>query len=211
MDPAARRHLWNIIKAVRQMNTTVLLTTHSMEECEALCTKLGIMVSGQFKCYGNIQNIKSKFGKGYTLILKLNKPRQTDEEDPVNDGEEIIEKFNKLEQFISDRIKNAILKDKQNQTLFYQILFNIDSTPRSESKVENELTSLTQPTTIAQLFQLIEENKALLDIETYSLSQTTLEQIFLSFTSNGVRNSVDMIKNDDEQINKPKRHVSIRL
>ena len=49
---------------------TIVLTSHSMEECEALCTRLGIMVNGQFQCLGNIQHLKSKYGKGYTLIIK---------------------------------------------------------------------------------------------------------------------------------------------
>lgn len=42
-----------------------------MDECEALCTRLGIMVDGQFKCLGNIQHLKCKFGSGYILTLKL--------------------------------------------------------------------------------------------------------------------------------------------
>ena len=49
---------------------TIVLTSHSMEECEALCTQLGIMVNGQFQCVGNFQHLKSKYGKGFTLILK---------------------------------------------------------------------------------------------------------------------------------------------
>lgn len=41
-----------------------------MDECEALSDRLGIMVNGQFKCIGSVQNLKNKYGKGYTLILK---------------------------------------------------------------------------------------------------------------------------------------------
>lgn len=41
-----------------------------MEECEALCTRLAIMVNGQFKCLGSPQHLKSKFGSGYTLLAK---------------------------------------------------------------------------------------------------------------------------------------------
>jgi ATP-binding cassette subfamily A (ABC1) protein 3 len=44
MDPLARRFMWNLIMAVRS-NKAVILTTHSMEECEALCTRVGIMIS----------------------------------------------------------------------------------------------------------------------------------------------------------------------
>lgn len=42
-----------------------------MEECEALCTRLAVMVNGQFKCLGSPQHLKSKFGSGYTLLAKI--------------------------------------------------------------------------------------------------------------------------------------------
>jgi ABC-type multidrug transport system ATPase subunit len=42
-----------------------------MEEAEALCTKMGIMVNGQFKCYGSSQHIKNKFGTGYEIEVKI--------------------------------------------------------------------------------------------------------------------------------------------
>lgn len=42
-----------------------------MEECEALCTRLAVMVNGQFKCLGSPQHLKSKFGSGYTLLAKV--------------------------------------------------------------------------------------------------------------------------------------------
>lgn len=34
--------------------------THSMEECEALCTRLAIMVNGRFRCLGSAQHLKSR-------------------------------------------------------------------------------------------------------------------------------------------------------
>lgn len=52
-----------------------------MEECEALCTRLAVMVNGQFKCLGSPQHLKSKFGSGYTLIAKLHVEAELD----VND------------------------------------------------------------------------------------------------------------------------------
>jgi ABC-type multidrug transport system ATPase subunit len=44
-----------------------------MEECEALCTRLAIMVNGRFKCLGSTQHLKNKFARGYTLIVKIKK------------------------------------------------------------------------------------------------------------------------------------------
>ena len=44
-----------------------------MEECEALCDRLAIMVNGQFQCFGNIPHLKNKFGQGFTVLVKLEK------------------------------------------------------------------------------------------------------------------------------------------
>ena len=45
MDPGARRFLWNCVLEMIRGGQSVVLTSHSMEECEALCTRLAIMVS----------------------------------------------------------------------------------------------------------------------------------------------------------------------
>jgi ABC-type uncharacterized transport system ATPase subunit len=42
-----------------------------MEECEALCNRLAIMVGGQFMCMGGVQYLKQKFGQGFTIMVKL--------------------------------------------------------------------------------------------------------------------------------------------
>jgi len=73
MDPQARRFMWTVISNIStaQKKSSIILTTHSMEEAEALCTKMGIMVNGELKCIGNIQHLKSKFGQGYELEIKF--------------------------------------------------------------------------------------------------------------------------------------------
>jgi ATP-binding cassette, subfamily A (ABC1), member 3 len=55
MDPEARRFMWNVVaKITERQQSAIVLTTHSMEEAEALSTKMGIMVKGGiFKCYGS--------------------------------------------------------------------------------------------------------------------------------------------------------------
>ena len=60
MDPKAKRYMWNIISALttRRSQSAVILTTHSMEEAEALSTKIGIMARGEFKCFGSTQHLK---------------------------------------------------------------------------------------------------------------------------------------------------------
>lgn len=42
-----------------------------MDECEALCNRLTIMVDGVMKCIGNIQYLKNRYGQGFTVQVKL--------------------------------------------------------------------------------------------------------------------------------------------
>jgi len=70
MDPEARRFMWNVI-AGTMAGRSVILTTHSMEEAEALSNRIGIMVGGRLRCLGSTQHLKDKYGAGYTLELKV--------------------------------------------------------------------------------------------------------------------------------------------
>ena len=73
VDPQAKRFMWDIVSKISTLRkkSAVIITTHSMEEAEALCTKMGIMVAGEFKCFGSSQHIKDKFGTGYEIELKI--------------------------------------------------------------------------------------------------------------------------------------------
>jgi ATP-binding cassette subfamily A (ABC1) protein 3 len=73
VDPQAKRFMWNIVSKISTLRkkSAVIITTHSMEEAEALCTKMGIMVNGEFKCFGSSQHVKDKFGTGYELEIKI--------------------------------------------------------------------------------------------------------------------------------------------
>ena len=88
---------------------TIVLTSHSMEECEALCTRLGIMVNGQFQCLGNIQHLKSKYGNGYSLIIKL------------KHDSNLTVLVKRINEFLSKSIKGLKVKGKA----IYYILFGL--------------------------------------------------------------------------------------
>ena len=45
LDPVSRRQIWDVILALRPTRS-IVLTSHAMEECEALCTRVGVMVLG---------------------------------------------------------------------------------------------------------------------------------------------------------------------
>lgn len=77
VDPVARREIWELVSEMvagkgiaPEDRTSVILTTHSMEECEALCPKIGIMANGRLRALGSAQHLKNKFGRGYQVELK---------------------------------------------------------------------------------------------------------------------------------------------
>ncbi|KAJ3273527.1 ATP-binding cassette sub- A member 5 [Borealophlyctis nickersoniae] len=73
IDPASRRYMWNLLLETRK-NRATILTTHSMEEADALSTRIAIQVSGRLRCIGTPQHLKSKFGDGYQLEIQSSPP-----------------------------------------------------------------------------------------------------------------------------------------
>uniref|UniRef100_A0A7N8WNF1 Phospholipid-transporting ATPase ABCA1-like n=1 Tax=Mastacembelus armatus TaxID=205130 RepID=A0A7N8WNF1_9TELE len=106
MDPKARRFLWDCILSVIKEGRSVILTSHSMEECEALCTRMAIMVNGRFKCLGSIQHLKSRFGDGYTVIVRVGGSPPA---------------LKPVEDFVQQNFPGSILKEKHHNTLQYQL------------------------------------------------------------------------------------------
>ncbi|XP_054742275.1 ATP-binding cassette sub-family A member 2 [Anastrepha obliqua] len=89
VDPESRRFLWKCIKDYQHRGKTVVLTSHSMDECEQLCNRLAIMTGGKFKCSGFVPDLKKRFGSGFTIKIKL----KSEEEHVVNDVTEELSKI----------------------------------------------------------------------------------------------------------------------
>mmetsp|Transcript_9172 Transcript_9172/g.22484 ORF Transcript_9172/g.22484 Transcript_9172/m.22484 type:complete len:818 (+) Transcript_9172:518-2971(+) len=70
VDIVAQQSLWNKI-IHRPPNQTVISTTHSMMEADAVSDRIGILVAGRLKCLGETSRIKSVYGTGYHLELTL--------------------------------------------------------------------------------------------------------------------------------------------
>jgi ABC-type multidrug transport system ATPase subunit len=70
LDPKHRRQVWDILtqKEFRD-NRTLLITTHSMEEADVLCSRIGIMSKGILRVLGNALHLKGKYGGGYHLYV----------------------------------------------------------------------------------------------------------------------------------------------
>ncbi|KAL1392905.1 hypothetical protein pipiens_012130 [Culex pipiens pipiens] len=153
MDPGAKRHFWNVICRIRAAGKSIVLTSHSMEECEALCTRLAIMVNGEFKCLGSTQHLKNKYTEGFFLTIKLKKCDSASERS----------KTNLVMEFVEESFDGARLREHYQDYLTYHIT----------------KTSLKW----SAMFGLMEQAKARFEIEDYALGQTSLEQVFLALTA----------------------------
>eukprot|EP01090_Pellita_catalonica_P017588 TRINITY_DN5345_c0_g1_i1.p1 TRINITY_DN5345_c0_g1~~TRINITY_DN5345_c0_g1_i1.p1 ORF type:complete len:450 (-),score=66.30 TRINITY_DN5345_c0_g1_i1:98-1447(-) len=70
LDPESKRMLWDVLTRVKK-GKCIILTTHSMEEADVLCTRIGIMANGRLQCVGPQQDLKTRFGQGYTLKINF--------------------------------------------------------------------------------------------------------------------------------------------
>uniref|UniRef100_A0A3B4UC74 ATP binding cassette subfamily A member 3 n=1 Tax=Seriola dumerili TaxID=41447 RepID=A0A3B4UC74_SERDU len=110
MDPVARRLLWDAVTRTRESGKAIIITSHSMEECEALCTRLAVMVNGQFKCLGSPQHLKSKFGSGYTLLAKVHIETELEDSD-----------LQLFKDFIESTFPGSQLKDEHQGMVHYHL------------------------------------------------------------------------------------------
>ena len=75
LDPVACRHMWRLLSRIAAARTTAMvLTTHNMLECEAVCTRVGIMKLGQLVCLGDNLHLRSTHGSGFLLEMSLQSP-----------------------------------------------------------------------------------------------------------------------------------------
>lgn len=146
MDPVTRRLVWSNVSEAIQKKRSVLLTSHSMAECDLLCSRLAIMVNGQLCCMGSPQYLKHKFGAGFTVTIRMAEDAQD---------------WKRMIKFIATHFPAASLKAHH---------YNI---------VEFSLPS--KQTSLSSVFKFLETNATELGILDFSVSQTTLDQVFVNF------------------------------
>ncbi|XP_049449723.1 glucosylceramide transporter ABCA12 isoform X17 [Epinephelus fuscoguttatus] len=168
MDPHTKRHLWKIISEEVKGKCAVVLTSHSMEECEALCGRLAIMVKGQFRCLGSLQHIKNRFGSGFTVKMYLAKASC--------DAEAITG-------FMQRRFPSTYLKDQHSTMVEYHVPI--------------------APGGVADIFSQLESNKNALQIKHFSVSQTTLDEVFINFAMGKIAMESIALNSEDEECNVP--------
>ncbi|KAG6615655.1 ABC transporter A family member 1 [Phytophthora cinnamomi] len=226
MDPVSRRFMWDVIADIstRGKESTIVLTTHSMEECEALCSRVGIMVGGRLRCLGSVQHLKSRFGDGLVFDVKLDMPTADELEYLVQsvfgNGSEFVtpvELEDKCRVFgnaqLADRVtashptgynvaaamqRDGFVRaeafcswcveetrfDKLNDYLVQSFgAGQVQVMERQNDFARFKVRSHNNEVKLSKMFALVEDVKTKMHIREYSVSQTTLEQIFNSFAS----------------------------
>lgn len=92
LDPQARRNLWDLVRKIKSRGTTIILTTHYMDEAFELCDEIGIMDHGELIALGSPQSLLTKYFKN--VVIELQKPSIDPnklEELDIIDGEKFIE------------------------------------------------------------------------------------------------------------------------
>ncbi|XP_057526866.1 ABC transporter A family member 7-like [Amaranthus tricolor] len=82
LDPASRNNLWNIVKQAKQ-DRAIILTTHSMEEAEVLCDRIGIFVDGGLQCIGGPKQLKGRYGGSFVFTMTTSAEYDTEVENMV--------------------------------------------------------------------------------------------------------------------------------
>jgi ABC-type multidrug transport system ATPase subunit len=182
MDPYARRALWRSINEALQHDRCVLLTTHSMEEADAVCARIGIVTNGVLQCIGNSQHLKNRFGSGYSIVVTLH-PRDAngtpvcvasaEDSDAVAARQLMIESPQAVEATeAAGRAADACIMEtfgkyqcELKEVLGLQRRYSIGRLPA-----------------LSFAFRVLQDQQAALGISNYGVSQlSSLEQIFINF------------------------------
>ncbi|KAH9268391.1 hypothetical protein BASA83_009390 [Batrachochytrium salamandrivorans] len=147
LDPEVRRTVWDVIARARG-NRGILMTTHSMEEAEVCCQRIGIMAKGTLRCVGSASSLKENYGSGYKLYVY---------------GE-----FQHLEN--AERFLHTLLPAGRLERI--QLFNNVRA-----------YVFRPQGQELAHVFDVLARDHARYGIQSWGISQTTLDEIFTTLIS----------------------------
>ena len=130
MDPEARRFMWSVIHkiSIRKKKSSVIMTTHSMEEAETLCQRIGIMVNGQFKCLGSSNYLKEKYGYGYEINLQISALSENKMKNIISNYQNHYDKINKdnINEVLDYYEKKGFIDELNKGRFGYKIISELD-------------------------------------------------------------------------------------
>jgi ATP-binding cassette subfamily A (ABC1) protein 5 len=183
MDPQSKRFVWDTVLASFRKERGAILTTHSMEEADALCNRVGIMVKGELRCLGSTQHLKNKYGGGYMLEVKL-KHRHVNNS---ADGWESVEA--EVMEFFTDAVLSESFADRRTYAIPQSSVSSLSTTFETLESCKYH-TRMNAMNSVINAFGIISV-KSRFDIEEYSFGQTTLEQVFIEFAKQQEAANID--------------------
>lgn len=179
MDVCAKRVMWRTLASVVP-GRSIVLTTHSMEEADALADRAGIMTR-RMLALGTSEYLRQKHGgRYYVHLITTTAPHTSAEE------------MTRIRTWVQNNISGSVVETK---TFHGQLRFSVPSSSSSSAiplttasissrNTSDEIITALHPTSsprsgIGALFTTLEQYKDLLGFEYYSVSPTTLDQVFL--------------------------------
>jgi ABC-type multidrug transport system ATPase subunit len=162
LDPAARRLVWDVLKPdIDHCDydiPAILLSSHYMDECQQLGTRIGIMIDGEVKTVGSLKRLQELYCTSYFVEISLQAQQPSGE-----DAEQRL-----LETFDEHEMPATVY-----ESLPYHLKLKV---PFIEGAKHNDTRQL------AQIFDMLETNKERLGIKFYSVALMNLEQIFIDLS-----------------------------
>ncbi|KAJ1977734.1 hypothetical protein H4R34_003467 [Dimargaris verticillata] len=166
VDVKVRQSIWEAVRMLK-LTSAVVLTTHSMEEAEALCDRIGIIVNGNLKCLGTPQRLKNVYGRGWKVLVKATS---------LPSAARTIQAM--VDTFVTCSMPEAAVECKLVQQLGVNLEFEIS---RGEPAMADPQVTHSAPGILGPLFTLLETSKQHGETLDYSVNQTTLSQVFIDF------------------------------
>lgn len=200
MDPQARRMMWDVISYVAR-RSSVVLTTHHLEEVDVLAHRVAIMVDGTIRCLGSLDHLKRKFGSGYEISVKTPSPTITDDSAKAAGGStrESLAGFTAGNHLASKGLESHITEAEAERMCDQVVTFMKQQFPGIElvERRQRRLTFSISSDTVAlsKLFEVLQSAKQSqrVAIVEYTVQQSSLEQVFLRISEG------EVAKKDDEE------------
>ena len=177
LAPDARRTVWDIVEAQKVLGRTIIITTHSMEEADTLCSRIGIMAKGRLRCIGTQDQLKDQYGDGFLLSLSCDRTYESDTHvsSPLSPSSSSSPS--------SPSTRDGKRGDERQLRTFIQSVSPSVELHSCQGHVVKYMIPSTATDEMLGLFRVLEVQRSLLKdtfgIEEWELGQTTLEQVFI--------------------------------
>ncbi|KAF3044600.1 hypothetical protein E8E12_001552 [Didymella heteroderae] len=203
MDAAAKRVMWRTLLGVAAPGRALLITTHSMEEADKLATRVGIM-KRKMLALGTVGQLGEQYGDAWVVQLVLKSAPETTEEEMEACKEWVRGKIPgvQMDKWGSrggghGQLRFKVLKAAKGEEISHAPSCGDDSIEKTNTDANVELvrTQSSDLGGIPGLIQLLESNREELGLEYYSVSPTTLDEVFLR-----------VVGEEEEENGKEKKH-----